>query len=33
MDMVFGGLAVALWLAVWGLARGCESLRKPVGQS
>jgi hypothetical protein len=27
MDLVFGGLAVVFWLAIWGLARGCAVLQ------
>jgi hypothetical protein len=28
MDFVFGALAAALWLAVWGMARGCARLQR-----
>lgn len=27
MDLVYIGLALALWLATWGLALACERLR------
>lgn len=27
MDLVYIGLALALWLAIWGLACACERLR------
>ena len=29
MDLIYGGLALLFWLAVWGLAHGCERLRAP----
>jgi hypothetical protein len=28
MDLVFGGLALVFWLAIWGLARGCAALQR-----
>jgi hypothetical protein len=31
MDLVYIGLALALWLAIWGLAHACERLR-PSGK-
>jgi hypothetical protein len=27
MDLIYGGLALVLWLAVWGLAQGCARLQ------
>lgn len=28
MDLVYLGLAVAFWFAVWGLAHGCARLQR-----
>lgn len=33
MDLVYIGLALALWLAAWALALGCARLLSGKGQS
>ena len=32
MDIVYGGLALVFWLAIWGLARGCDALQRRGGR-
>lgn len=33
MDLIYFALAAAFWLAIWGMARGCDRLQRREGQS